>query len=75
MICKTCQEKGELSSVYVGAGMRTLLAVQSFYDPEGKYHVHDGNTTTTSYNCTNGHNWWESNKGSCWCGWPTEESS
>ena len=57
------------------AGMRTRLPVQSFYDPEGKYHVHDGNTTTTSYNCTNGHNWWESTRGSCWCGWPTEESS
>lgn len=73
MICPQCKEQGLKSMVYPGPSRTTLLYCQPFYDEKGKYHDHDMNTTTTSYQCSNGHSWEEKNKKSCWCGWPGKE--
>ena len=75
MICKECKAEGNKSQVYPGHGSTTAMWVQPFYDEDGKYHHHDGNTTTYSYSCSNGHEWTESSIGSCWCGWPEKEDT
>jgi hypothetical protein len=67
VICQECKKEGKKSRVYVGGGMTTLMGVSSFYDEEGRYHMHDPNTTTTDFSCSNGHRWTESRRNPCWC--------
>lgn len=50
----------------------TLLNCTPFYDEQGRHHYHDSNTTTSGYECSNGHNWVVKSKPSCWCGWPNK---
>lgn len=69
MICPQCRKEGLKSKVYPGGGSTTLMYCQPFYDEGGKYHHHDSNTTRYNYSCSNGHEWVEYSKGSCWCGW------
>lgn len=61
MKCPECKKLGLKSKVYVGASSTTLLAFTPYYDEEGNYHHNDPNVITTSYTCSNGHSWWESN--------------
>ena len=67
--CPECQMQGELSTVMVGSGTRTLLASYPYWDEEGRYHFHDYNTSRYHYSCSRGHQWAETETGSCWCGW------
>lgn len=73
MICPTCKEAGEKSTVYPGMSTSTCLFCQPFYDEDGKYHDHDRNIVSTSYSCSNGHNWGVSTPRTCWCGWKAGE--
>lgn len=73
MICPECKSNGEKSNVYPGGSQRTLMYFPPYYDENGKYHNHDSNTTTTSYRCSNGHNWSDKRRGSCWCGWGADK--
>lgn len=70
MRCPECAEAGRRSRVFPLGGTRTLMHARPFYDEDGKFHHHDPNTDTQSYRCSEGHEWQESSKGSCWCGWP-----
>ena len=63
MKCPECEKLGLKSKIFVGASSSTLLAAMPYYDEEGNYHYNDLNTTSTSYTCSNGHSWTESNKG------------
>ena len=65
MICPVCQEQNLKSRVTGGPGMTTLMGYFPYYDEDGKYHDHDPNTTTTHYNCSNGHYFSISQKGTC----------
>lgn len=69
MKCPTCVNEGTKSTLSVGMSITTSMYFSPFYDEDGKYHHHDGNTTTTSYRCSNGHEFSDSRTGSCWCGW------
>ncbi len=70
MKCPECVEEGIKSRVMPGSGSVTLAYYQPFYDEDGIYHNHDGNTTFIPYTCSNGHSWEESSRGSCPnCGW------
>ncbi len=71
--CPGCKKQGLKSKVYPGLSSTTLAYYPPFYDEEGNYHNHDGNTTTTEYTCSNGHKWTEETTGSCWCGWPDKK--
>jgi len=75
MKCPQCIKEGKKSTVYPGVSTTTLMYFPPFYDEDGKYHHHDGNTITTSYGCSNGHKWTESTSGSCWCGWGKKEAT
>lgn len=35
----------------------TLMAVDSYWDEDGREHYHDRNVTTTGYFCSRGHRW------------------
>ena len=74
MRCPTCVANKQESFVYPGMSRTTCAYYQPFYDKEGKYHHHDGNTTTTDFSCSNGHQWIDNQNGKCWCGWPNKES-
>ena len=73
MICETCKAEGKTSRVFDRGGSTTCAYYQPFYDENGKWHNHDGNITTTGYECSNGHRWTVESTGSCWCGWPNEQ--
>lgn len=75
MKCPECKKAKLKSRVYPGIGSATLMYCRPFYDEDGKYHFHDLNTTTTSYSCSQGHDWVETTKGSCWCGWGVKKEA
>ena len=75
MICQECKAEGKKSRVEVGVTSRTAAYYAPFYDEEGKYHDHDGNVGSTRYSCSNGHQWSESSRSSCWCGWPNKDTT
>lgn len=70
MKCPECIAEGKKSMVYPGISVKSAVYYPSFYDTDGKMHTHDGNTVTTNYTCSEGHEWTERTTGSCWCGWP-----
>lgn len=63
-ICKECEKEGLKYTVQqpIG-GVTTLMAwTQGYWNEDGNYIAHtDPNRTTYSYNCSNGHNWSETN--------------
>jgi hypothetical protein len=75
MICETCRSEGKTSRVYDRGSSMTLLNCTPFYDEQGRQHYHDSNTTTSGYECSNGHSWVVKSKPSCWCGWPNEQKT
>lgn len=72
MKCEICVAHGLKSIVNVGISTSTAMWCPPFYDEEGRFHDHDMNTTTTQYSCSNGHEWAEASKPTCWCGWPED---
>ena len=59
MICPICREQGLKSRVTDHGSSRTLMGGnETFWDEEGNYHFHAINKTTTSYSCSNGHNFY-----------------
>ena len=65
MICPECKEQGLKSKVFYNGGTVTLMYFQPWYDEDGVYHHHDGNTHTNSYNCSNRHSWTTKTKSKC----------
>lgn len=55
MICPKCKELGQKSTITGGIGMSTLLYCPPYYDEDGNYHSHDGNSHTREYTCSKGH--------------------
>ena len=64
MICEKCREQGLKSTIQSFGGTSTLAGYIPFYDEDGNYHSHDGNTITYSYQCSNGHRFDVSKNGS-----------
>ena len=73
MICEACKSEGKTSRVFAGMSYTTAAYYPPFYDEEGRYHSHDGNTTSTTYECSNGHRFYIAGQPSCWCGWPAQK--
>lgn len=66
MRCATCVSEGRESRVHNRGMRRTLLAGGGeFFDEKGVRHYHDPNTTTTRYECSNGHTWEENTRAQC----------
>lgn len=65
MKCPFCEEEGKTSKVYVGIGSSTLMAHSPYYDENGQFHMHDPNTHTGNYTCSNGHAWSDSEIRGC----------
>ncbi len=57
MKCPECIKNGEKSCVYIGMRTSTTMSTSCYYDEDGKLAINDPNITTTSYSCSNGHNW------------------
>lgn len=73
MICKQCKEEGKQSIVYPGMSTQTCMSYYPFYDENGVYHHHDGNTIFYDYKCSNGHEFTETSKIRCpSCDWGRE---
>jgi hypothetical protein len=77
MICEECKKEGKKSTVRLGRCTATLMGFDPYWDKEGVYHDHDGNTLMTDYRCSNGHSWCEISKpNKCpGCNWPEEEKA
>lgn len=66
MSCPTCND---IQCQYLN-GSKTLALSHQFYDMNGQFHNHDGNTETHHFRCSNGHFFTEEINNKCWCGWP-----
>lgn len=55
MKCPECEANGQKSQVYERSRTMTLVAITPSYDEEGRAHIHEANTTTTDFECSNGH--------------------
>lgn len=65
VICQQCQTTGVTSTVTRLGSMSTLLGFNTHYDEQGVFHSHDPNVRTTSYRCSNGHEWKDARKTPC----------
>lgn len=73
MKCPECVKEGKKSRITQDVTRLTFTTdvyCAPYWDEEGNRHIHDLNTTTTSYECSKGHKWTGSAGSSCWCGWP-----
>lgn len=78
VICQLCEAENKRSKVYTGLTRATGLGIDDFFDERGFQHVHDPNSRVTSYKCSNGHEWTESEGEVCpcpGCTWPKNVSS
>lgn len=67
MKCPECKKD---VIVYPRHEYTTLMTSNVFIDEQNRYHIHDPNQRTVSYECTNGHKWSESYYDKCLiCGW------
>lgn len=64
IICPECNVKGAESGFTT-----TCMAVDSFTDQDGHYHVHNLNHCDGLMTCPQGHRWSVRMINSCWCGW------
>lgn len=55
MKCPECVATGQASTLQIGPTFSTAMYSAPHYDEDGEYHMHDLNTRTTSYSCSNGH--------------------
>lgn len=69
MKCPVCIQENLESTLKESCGTTTAAGYAHFYDEDGKYHCHNGNTTAWDYECSNGHRFSTLSEGSCWCGW------
>ena len=60
------------TTIYVGISSVTDMGFTPFYR-DGQYHSHNPNIITQEYRCDRGHEWTESRRIECWCGWPDNE--
>jgi NAD-dependent SIR2 family protein deacetylase len=65
MRCPQCMAMGQKSTVRIGAGVVTEMAVRTFYDEEGRYHYHNPNKHSRHLKCSNGHEWTERERNKC----------
>lgn len=72
VLCPECQAAGVKSRVTSFGSVATMMGCRSFYDEEGRRHLHDKNTITESLRCSNGHDFERKYKRPCWCGWPAK---
>jgi hypothetical protein len=62
--CSECQMMGMKSRVYQGITTMTLLYCQPYYDELGNIvYPPSPNKGTTTYRCSNGHNWTGEHRG------------
>jgi hypothetical protein len=58
MICAKCREEGKRSTLRLRKLGNTLMGyVGEFYDENGKFHIHDGNSFKVNFKCSAGHEW------------------
>ena len=56
MKCPKCVELALKSILYTSGGcITTGMCPESYYDEDGKRHWHDPNGSTSTYECSNGH--------------------
>ena len=65
--CEKCNETDVVPKIFNLGTVRTLLDVKAFYDKGANYHLHDPNRDTTTYRCSNDHDWTECSVRSRYC--------
>ena len=71
VVCPECRDQGARSRVYWNGGENqgTAVAVDRFWDEQGRFHHHDPRISHDRYRCTEGHEFQISSRNKCWCGW------
>lgn len=74
MKCKECVDAGLESILEVKQGwMSHAMCGLNYFDKEGREHIHDPNHPWRVLVCSNGHEFVETRKNTCWCGWPNAQ--
>lgn len=68
MICDTCKSSGLKSIVKKAGRIDPTINPHSFYDEEGRQHIHNKEKMVTQYVCSNGHMFSVTVNPGCWCG-------
>jgi hypothetical protein len=55
VICPACQQEGKVSTVTRAGVFSTAMPATSYYDEQGRPHLHDPNKHSESMRCSNGH--------------------
>lgn len=63
--CPLCVAGNQISRVYIGPSTTTLMTTMEYFDEQGTYHLHDPNTISREFSCSNGHRWQEQTVRSC----------
>lgn len=73
-LCELCQAQGLRSRVSEIVSSTMTLEwrepPQTFWDEDGRKHVHDPRMYSRRFQCSNRHSWVEDNPRRCWCGFP-----
>jgi hypothetical protein len=71
MICPTCREAGQRSTVrlYANRPPGDQLPKDHYYDESGAEHSHNPNIFRTNFRCSLGHTFFELSSWECWCGY------
>lgn len=68
-LCLACLDAGaKPERIYGGMGSSTSMAVEMFWDSNGRYHHHDPNVHREHFRCSNGHDFYRTRTKDCWCG-------
>ena len=65
MKCPECIATNQRSMVHDQGSWTTAMGWSPYWDEDGNRHVHNPNTITTGYHCSNGHDWADESKRPC----------
>lgn len=69
MICPECKKLSETSKFFPSEVLTTDIYYSSWYDEEGRQHIHDDNVKSFFWVCSNKHKGTGELDNRCWCGW------
>ena len=65
MKCEACVRDGKRSTVHELSSITTSLQSNYFFDEDGEHHFHNPNVTTSSWRCSNGHEFVREGRSEC----------
>lgn len=69
MKCEVCKSQNLTSSITKVGDVNPDIRANTFYDENGKQHIHNTVELTSIFVCSRGHSTKRIIRPQCWCGW------